>query len=78
MKIPILVYHSINNNKSNLSLTINDFEKQLKFLNKSGFKTIGFDKIDKVITDRTLFEPEEAKKRAADVALKLANIHSLK
>ena len=39
---------------------------------------IGFDKIEKVITDRTLFEPEEAKKRAADVALKLANIHSLK
>ena len=39
--------------------------------------TFSFDKIDKVITDRTLFEPEEAK-RAADVALKLANIHSLK
>mgnify|MGYP001158056840 FL=1 len=39
---------------------------------------IGFDKIDKVITDRTLFEPEEAEKRASDVALKLANIHSLK
>jgi FMN-dependent NADH-azoreductase len=39
---------------------------------------IGFDKIEKVITDRTLFEPEEAEKRASDVALKLANIHSLK
>ena len=39
---------------------------------------IGFDKIEKVVTDRTLFEPEEAEKRASDVALKLANIHSLK
>jgi FMN-dependent NADH-azoreductase len=39
---------------------------------------IGFDKIEKVITDRTLFEPAEAEKRASDVALKLANIHSLK
>ena len=47
MKIPVLVYHSINNNKSNLSLTVNDFEKQIKFLNKSGFETIGFDKIEK-------------------------------
>jgi len=38
---------------------------------------IGFDKIEKVITDRTLFEPEEAEKRASDVALKLANINTL-
>ena len=35
---------------------------------------IGFDKIEKVITDRTLFEPEEAKKRADDVALSLIHI----
>ncbi|MBT3548591.1 MAG: FMN-dependent NADH-azoreductase [Gammaproteobacteria bacterium] len=39
---------------------------------------IGFDKIEKVTVDKTLFEPEEAEKRASDIALKLANIHSLK
>jgi len=38
---------------------------------------IGFDKVEKVIADRTLFEPEEAEKRASDVAQKLANSHSL-
>tara|TARA_B100001123_G_C15325528_1_gene1029405 strand:+ start:2862 stop:3485 length:624 start_codon:yes stop_codon:yes gene_type:complete len=37
---------------------------------------IGFKKIEKVIVDRTLFEPEEAEKRAMDVVLKLANIHT--
>ena len=47
MKIPILLYHSINNDKSNLSLSLDDFEKQLKFLNKNGFQTISFDGIDK-------------------------------
>ena len=38
---------------------------------------IGFDKVEKVIADRTLFEPEESEKRASDVAQKLANSHSL-
>ena len=38
---------------------------------------IGFDKVEKVIVDRTLFEPDEAEKRASDVVQKLANIHSL-
>ena len=38
---------------------------------------LGFDKIEKVIIDRTLFSPEEAEKSASDVALKLANVHSL-
>jgi len=47
MKIPILLYHSINNDKSNLSLSLEDFEKQIKFLNKTGFQTVSFDGINK-------------------------------
>ena len=47
MKIPVLIYHSINNDKSNLSLATNDFEKQMNFLNKNGYKTTTLDKIDK-------------------------------
>ena len=38
---------------------------------------IGFEKIEKVIADRTLFSPEEAEAKAMDVALKIANINSL-
>ena len=45
MKIPVLVYHSINNDKSNLSLKIDNFEEQIKFLNKSGFKTVSFEEM---------------------------------
>ena len=47
MKIPILVYHSISSDKSDLSLKINEFEKQIIFLKKRGFETTSFDKIDK-------------------------------
>ncbi len=45
MKIPVLVYHSINNDKSNLSLEINNFEKQINFLKNCGFETTNFDNI---------------------------------
>ena len=31
MKIPVLVYHSINNDKYNLSLNISNFENQLAY-----------------------------------------------
>ena len=47
MKVPILVYHSISSDKSDLSLKINEFEKQIIFLKKRGFETTNFDKIDK-------------------------------
>ena len=47
MKIPVLVYHSISDDQSNLSLKIDNFEKQIKYLNKSGFKTVSLDEIDK-------------------------------
>lgn len=47
MKVPILVYHSISSDKSDLSLKINEFEKQIIFLKKRGFETTSFDKIDK-------------------------------
>tara|TARA_B100001057_G_scaffold499454_1_gene610176 strand:+ start:2154 stop:2864 length:711 start_codon:yes stop_codon:yes gene_type:complete len=46
MKIPILLYHSISNDNSTLSLDINEFEKQIIFLKERKYKTINFDEID--------------------------------
>ena len=46
MRIPVLIYHSINNDGSNLSLNISDFEKQIIYLKKRNFKTINFDQIN--------------------------------
>tara|TARA_Y100000389_G_C17403316_1_gene486627 strand:- start:307 stop:1017 length:711 start_codon:yes stop_codon:yes gene_type:complete len=47
MKIPVLVYHSINNDKSKLSLNVYSFDKQIAFLKKRGFQTTSFNKINK-------------------------------
>ena len=45
MKIPVLVYHSISDDKSDLSLKIKEFEKQIIFLKKRGFETTGLNNI---------------------------------
>ena len=39
MKIPVLSYHSINNDNSSLSLDVNIFEKQILYFKKRGFIT---------------------------------------
>lgn len=46
MIIPILSYHSINNNICPLSLNTKEFEKQLIFLKKNNYKSIYFNEID--------------------------------
>ena len=46
MKIPVLIYHSISNDASSLSLSINEFEKQIIYLKNRNFKTINFDQIN--------------------------------
>ena len=46
MKIPILLYHSISNDNSPMSLNINFFENQMKYLKNNGFETVDFNEID--------------------------------
>ena len=47
MKIPILSYHSVSNENCPLSLKINQFENQLKYLKKNGFESVFIDEISK-------------------------------
>ena len=47
MKIPVLLYHSINDDNSNVSLDVNQFENQMIYLKKKNFKTINFENMNK-------------------------------
>ena len=40
MKIPILMYHSISDGENPLSVSLSKFDKQMKFMNHNGYKTI--------------------------------------
>ena len=46
MKIPVLLYHSISNDNSSMSLNINFFENQMRYLKNNGFETVDFNEID--------------------------------
>ena len=43
------MYHSISDDKSNLSVSIKNFKKQIEYLHNSGFETIQFNKINQKI-----------------------------
>ena len=45
MKIPIISYHSINNENCSISLSLKEFEKQLVFFKKNNFHSIHFNEI---------------------------------
>ena len=49
MIIPVLMYHSISNDKSHLSVSVNNFENQLEYISNSGFNSISFNEIHKNI-----------------------------
>ena len=46
MKIPILLYHSISDDNSEMSLSVDVFENQIKYLKNKGYTSINFDEID--------------------------------
>ena len=46
MKIPVLSYHSINNESSSVSLSTKEFENQLIYLKKNNYKSVFYDDID--------------------------------
>jgi peptidoglycan/xylan/chitin deacetylase (PgdA/CDA1 family) len=78
MKIPVLVYHSISDDKSNLSLKINNFETQIKFLNKSGFKTVSFDEIDKNKKKQIIITFDDGYKDTCQFALPILKKYNFK
>ena len=43
------MYHSISDDKSNLSVSVNNFERQIKYLYTSGFRTVQFNSVNKKI-----------------------------
>ena len=46
MKIPVLLYHSISDDNSRMSLKVNIFENQIKYLKNNGYTSINFNEID--------------------------------
>ena len=54
MKIPILMYHSISNGSHPLSVSLNNFEKQMKFMSNSGYKSINLSDLNNVYDEHEI------------------------
>ena len=44
-KIPILMYHSISNDKNNFSVNVDDFYKQMKTMINFGYKSVNLNEV---------------------------------
>ena len=45
-KVPVLLYHDVNNNNYLNGLNISDFEMQISYLKKRGYKSVHINEID--------------------------------
>ena len=55
MKIPVLMYHSISNGQSNLSVSLKNFDAQLSYMSSNNYKTTSFDKLELVVEKNKYF-----------------------
>ena len=76
MKIPILIYHSISNDKSSLSLCINEFEKHIIYLKDRNFKTINFDQINSVKKKQIIITFDDGYKDLISCVLPILKKHN--
>ena len=54
MKVPILMYHSIEENHNKLSISLKKFDAQMKFMKKNNFETISFENLN-YQTDKKIY-----------------------
>ena len=78
MKIPILLYHSINDDNSSMSLKINIFENQMKYLRKNGYKTVTFDEINKSAKKQIIITFDDGYKDVINNALPILKKNNFK
>ena len=78
MKIPIISYHSISNENCPISLSLNEFEKQLVFFKKNNFRSIHFNEIDNISSKKFIITFDDGYKDLITNALPLLNKYNFK
>ena len=48
MFTPVIMYHNLTISDSEEGIHLNEFEKQIKFINKLGFKSVNLNELDKL------------------------------
>jgi len=77
-RIPILMYHSISNDNSFLSVNIKNFEEQIIFLKRLGYSSIDFPDINKDIENKIIITFDDGYKDNLINALPILERHGFK
>ena len=78
MKIPIISYHSINNENCPISLNLKEFEKQLVFFKKNNFHSIHFNEINNTSSKKFIITFDDGYKDLITNALPLLKKYNFK
>jgi len=78
MKIPIVSYHSINNENCPISLNLEEFEKQLVFFKKNNFQSIHFNEIKNTSKKKFIITFDDGYKDLITNALPLLKKYNFK
>ena len=78
MKIPIISYHSINNENCPISLSLKEFEKQLVFFKKNNFHSIHFNEIKNTSSKKFIITFDDGYKDLITNALPLLKKYNFK
>jgi peptidoglycan/xylan/chitin deacetylase (PgdA/CDA1 family) len=58
VKLPIIVYHSIDNYGTSLSTRVETFTKQIRYFSRHGFQSIAFEEVISAISERKSVPPK--------------------
>ena len=78
MKIPIISYHSISNENCPISLSLDEFEKQLIFFKKNHFQSIHFSEIENISSKKFIITFDDGYKDLITNALPLLKKYNFK
>ncbi len=72
------MYHSISNDKSNLSISVSNFENQIQYFHKLGFKTITFDNVGENVSNPLIITFDDGYKDNLNNALPILKKYNFK
>ena len=78
MFTPVIMYHNLTISYSEEVIHLNEFEKQIKFINKLGFKSVNLNELDKLESKNIIITFDDGYENVHKFALPILNKYKFK
>ena len=78
MFTPVIMYHNLTISDSEEGIHLNEFEKQIKFINKLGFKSVNLNELDKLESKNIIITFDDGYENVHKFALPILNKYKFK